>query len=173
MKKYFLKESKQEIAVGQTIELCTPVTTSYGRGVVTTEVEVTESVLKKLISDGFVVVEEDSEEKSISQAITKLRPYIKELAKRYGITFNSAYVLLGMVSGCPLTHLTMLIEIMADSMNKGKAFEGYCFVLNPIHDFSPRWVKRQKPVPGSFYSEEDAKTAYSILKPFIAKLSGK
>lgn len=170
MKKYFLKESKQEIAVGQTIELCVPVTSSYGKGVATTEVEVTESVLKKLISDGFVV-EEDSEEKSIRQAITKLRPYIKELAKRYGITFNSAYVLLGMVSGCPLTHLTMLIEIMADSMNKGKAFEGYCFVLNPIHDFSPRVVK--KPVPGSFYSEEDAKTAYSILKPFIAKLSGK
>lgn len=172
MKKYFLKESKQEIAVGQTIELCTPITTSYGRGVATTEVEVTESVLKKLISDGFVV-EEDSEKKAIRQAVTKLRPYIKELAKRLGISCNSTYVLLGMVSGCPLTHLTMLIEIMADSMNNGKTFEGYCFVLNPIHDFSPRIIRKQKPVPGSFYSEEDAKTAYSILKPFIAELSGK
>ena len=171
MKKYFLKESKQEIAVGQTIELTTPVTTSYGEGVATTEVKVTESVLKKLISDGFVV-EEDPEKEQVEQVIVKLRPYIKKLAKRVGISYSSAYVLLGMLAKYPMAHLTMLIEIMAASMNEGKTAGNSCFVLHPIHDFIPCRVRRH--IPGSFYSEADATNAYNILKPFItAFLSGK
>lgn len=172
MKKYFLKESKQEIAVGQTIELCTPITTSYGRGVVTTEVEVTESVLKKLISDGFVV-EEDLEEEEIKQVISSLRPYVKNIAKKIGIDYNSAYMFLGLLTQHPLTHLTMLIEAMADTMNSDKTMGDSCFFLHPLKGFTPIKVK-QSHIPGLFYDEADAHKAYNILRPIINQLlSGK
>lgn len=54
MKKYFLKKNKQEVKLGDEIKMETPVDTSYGKGVATVIVTVTEAILKKLISDGFV-----------------------------------------------------------------------------------------------------------------------
>lgn len=175
MKKYFLKESRQEIAVGQTIELTTPVTSSYGEGVAVTKVKVTESVLKKLIRDGFVV-EEDPEEEQIKQAIVNLRPYIKKLAKKMGISYNSAYMFLSMLSEHPLTHLTMLIEAMSNSMNEGKALDSSYYILHPLYGFTPYKVTikgtSKNLTPGLFYNKADADAAYHILKPFIARLGG-
>lgn len=76
MKKYFLTKNNQELKVGDKIKLTKPVNTSYGEGMVVTEIKVTENTLEKLVEDGFVRVEEPNESEGM---VERLLPFIKDI----------------------------------------------------------------------------------------------
>lgn len=170
--KYFLKKNNEEIKIGQTIELSTSVDTSYGPGVATTKVKVTEPMLKKLIEDGFVVEKKEKKESNkvddITNTIIALKPYLKKIGKKVGFDLHEVMMLLSIVSGVSkAVHLGIFIEVIAEAKNKGKTIKNKAYYLNPIYGYKP------SPVIGNFNGApvfadlEDAEEVYKLLLPLI------
>lgn len=57
MTKYFLKDGHKEVQLGDKITIFTPVNTPYGKGVATVDVELSKTMLKVLVEDGFILRE--------------------------------------------------------------------------------------------------------------------
>ena len=77
MKKYYFKKGNREVKLGDKVTMQTPVDTSYGKGVATVDVEITEATLKKLTDDGLVIAKsspsKEKEDGGLSEAIKKLK----------------------------------------------------------------------------------------------------
>ena len=176
--KYFLKKNNEELKIGQTIELSTSVDTSYGPGVATTKVKVTEPVLKKLIDDGFVVEKEEDKKGSeaterktkenIIKAVVNLKPYIKRFAKSNGLDLPEAFMFLSLIADASMiAHLDILIGAIAEVKNRDKTAKDEVYFLNPASDYKPTAVTRKHNGITTFADKADAEEAYKLLLPII------
>lgn len=172
MKKYFLKSNGQELKVGQKIELSVPVETSYGAGVATTKVDVTEEVLTKLVADGFAS-EVDTQRELLKKAIDKITPSLNTLVSKVDFDTEDGYLLCALLSDLsPMAYLTILIESMALTKNQGKTKDNKVWWLNPAAGFKPTIISTNNPFVNKgpvFYNQVDAIEAANILQPFIGE----
>lgn len=165
MKKYFLTENNQELKVGDEIRLTKPVNTSYGEGMVVTEIKVTESILEKLVGDGFVRVEESDKS---GGTVEKLKPYIKEIARKNHINFPVACAMLGAVlEVSPKAHLQLLAETIAEVKNRDKEPGKDTWYLDPLVNYKPVQIAGNRATATVFYEAGDALEAHRTLLPFI------
>lgn len=169
MKKYFLKESNQEVKVGNKIQLVRTVDTSYGKGKVTTDVYVSEKILAKLIKDGFVRVEEEKSELELTAE--RLKPYIKKIADKCGTSFATACVMIDTLAETyPKVAIQLFIDTIAETKNRGKSVEKpYC--LNPVDHYKPTiCYTTNSGFMTMFCNKEDATDTYKLLYPYIKEL---
>lgn len=169
MKKYFLTKNNQELKVGDKITLTKPVTTSYGEGMVMTEIRVTEDILEKLVKDGFVRVEEPNEFEGMAEGmVERLKPYIRRIARKNHIDFPTACTLLGaMLAVSPKAHLQLLVETIAEVKNRGKEPGENTWYLNPLTSYKPVQIEGNPTTATVFYDALDALEAHGVLLPFI------
>lgn len=165
MKKYFLTKNNQELKVGDKITLTKPVDTSYGEGMVVTEIKVTEDILEKLVKDGFVRVEEPDESEGM---VERLKPYIRKIARRNHIDFPTACVMLGAVlKVSPKAHLQLLVDTIAEVKNRGKESGKDTWYLHPLASYKPVRIAGNPTTATVFYEAGDALEAHRTLLPFI------
>lgn len=173
MVKYYLKNG-QEVKIGNTVEIQKTVDTTLGKGTATVSVLVTQASLELLIKEGFVVKKDDNEwtEEKLKRHLEMLKPYIRRFARKNKMTYDDAVcALAAILEMSPASHIQMLLEVMSEVMNREKPTSSYMFVMSPLHGFNIYKTKyvRNKWIP-RFYSEEDAKKAYMLLKPFIDEI---
>ena len=165
MKKYFLTKNNQELKVGDKIKLTKPVNTSYGKGMVVTEIKVTENILEKLVEDGFVRVEEPDESESM---VERLKPYIRKIARKNHIDFPTACTMLSvMLEVSPKAHLQLLVETIAEVKNRDKEPGKDTWYLNPLTSYKPVQIVGNPTTATVFYEAGDALEAHRTLLPFI------
>lgn len=168
MKKYFLKSTKEEIKVGNKIQLKKKMNTFYGEGILTTDVTVTEKILKKLISDGFVYIQEENGNVVNHKA---LKPYISEFARKSNLSLFEAYItLLYILEISPRAYLATITEIIAEVKNANKEPGKYCWYLFPLYNYKPIQIAGNPTTVTAFYNEEDAREAYNLLLPVVKNI---
>lgn len=173
MVKYYLKNG-QEVKIGNTVEIQKKVDTTFGEGTATVKVPVTQASLELLIKEGFVVKKDDNEwtEEKLRRHFEMLKPYIRRFARKNKMTYDDAvHALAAIFEMSPVSHIQMLLEVMSEVMNREKPKAPSMFILSPFHGFNVYCTKyvRNKWIP-RFYTEEDAKNAYMLLKPFIDEI---
>ena len=167
--KYFLKSNNQEIKLGQTIELSTPVDTSYGKGAAIVKVTVTEPVLAKLVEDGFV--KNVLEEKDAKSPLASLKPFYKSIARENNISLLDAINLCEIIyEMCPTAHLELLITTIAKVNNRNKPVGNNVWWLNPLKGYKPTVASSNIKGVVFFHTEQGASEAYILLKPFIDEI---
>ena len=72
MKKFIVKETGQEIKIGDRCTIAESKTTPYGEGKLITEVEITKETLHNLIKDGVVEVREEKTDAEKAEELKKL-----------------------------------------------------------------------------------------------------
>ena len=65
MTKYFLRDGHKEVQLGDKVTISTPVNTPYGKGVATVDVELSKTMLKVLVEDGFILREYKGEKPQV------------------------------------------------------------------------------------------------------------
>ena len=172
--KYFIKDSDKEVQMGQTIEVEQKVTTSLGEGVCKTQVVVTPENVGLLVKQGFLVQKE--EEKGMSPAIKehweKLKPYIRRFARKNDMPLVPAILFFASLEEVsPLVQIYVLLETISEVKNRGKSPAPIVYYLSPTCGFEIAVVnlKASKFIP-VFYSRDDAKEAYELIKPFLAAI---
>ena len=172
--KYFIKDSDKEVQIGQTIEVEQKVTTSLGEGVCKTQVVVTPENIGLLVRQGFLVQKE--EEKGMSPATReyweKLKPYIRRFARKNDMPLVPAMLFFAELEQMsPLAQIHVLLETISEVKNRGKSSAPMVYCLSPVCGFGIAMVnlKASKFVP-VFYSKDDAKEAYELIKPFLAAI---
>ena len=171
MVKHFLKNTDQEVKIGDKIRVKVPVSTPYGNGNCEVETLITQASLEQLCKDGLV------EKREISETSVKLKldledykPYIRRLARKMGTPFNSAGDLLDILQKVsPHAHNCMLIDMMSEVMNRGKNLGDYVYIVNlgagkPVEKVFNKNVDLPK-----FASFEDAQKAAILVMPFVIK----
>lgn len=171
MVKHFLKNTDQEVKIGDKIRVKVPVNTPYGNGNCEIETLVTQASLEQLCKDGLV------EKRKISETPVKpklnfedYKPYIRRLARKMGTPFNSAGDLLDILQEVsPHAHNCMLIDMMSEVMNRGKNLGDYVYIVNlgagkPVEKVFNKNVDLPK-----FASFEDAQKAAILVMPFVMK----
>ena len=169
MVKHFLKNTDQEVKIGDKIRIKVPVNTPYGNGNCEMETLVTQASLEQLYKDGLV------EKREISETPVKpkldfedYKPYIRRLARKMGTPFNSAGDLLYILQKVsPHAHNCMLIDMMSEVMNKGKNLGDYVYIVNlgagePVKKVFNKNVDLPK-----FASFEHAQKAAILITPFV------
>lgn len=172
--KYFIKDSDEEVQMGQTIEVEQKVTTSLGEGICKTQVVVTPKNVGLLVKQGFLVQKE--EEKGMSPDLKehreKLKPYIRRFARKNDMPLVPAimfFASLGQVS--PLAQIHVLLETISEVKNRGKSAAPTVYYLSPMCGFEIAMVNlRASKFTPVFYSRDDAKEAYELIKPFLSAI---
>lgn len=172
--KYFIKDSDKEVQMGQTIEVEQKVMTSLGKGVCKTQVVVTPESVGLLVKQGFLVQKE--EEKGMPPATKehwwKLKPYIRRFARKNDMPLVSAILFFASLEQVsPLAQIHVLLETISEVKNRGKSAAPTVYSLSPTCGFGIATVslKASKFTP-VFYSRDDAKEAYELIKPFLAAI---
>ena len=172
MIRYFLRNSKQEVKVGDRITISVPTSTPYGQAKCEVEVVVTQDSLKQLIKDGLVVAQEER-----VVTLEDYKPFIRRLARRSGITYPQALELLDSIKEVSIyAHNALLLELMAEVMNNTHDRKNLMStpVVNIVHpmtleaaQFTPeigsRFAKGGCP---HFVSLKDAEKAANLMRPF-------
>lgn len=162
MIRYFLRNSKQEVKVGDRITISVPTSTPYGQAKCEVEVVVTQDSLKQLIKDELVIAQEER-----VFALEDYKPFIRRLARRSGITYPEALELLDDIKEVSMNaHNALLLELMSDVMNAHKVQPKNSLV----YTINPNGI----PVTGMpsglcypyFILKEDADRAANLMKPF-------
>lgn len=172
MKKYIVKETGQEIKIGDRGTIVEKKTTPYGEGKLITEVKITKETLHNLIKDGVVEVREEKTDAEKAEEFEKLLdniiPAFKKLAKDNDEPFDKVLITLqGLLSFSPKTHLSVLIESIANLKN-AKAKRGKnVYALNPFNDYKVCEHTGKSKCPIVFFRMEDAKETYEMLYPLI------
>lgn len=172
MIRYFLRNSKKEIKVGDRITISVPASTPYGQAKCEVEVVVTQDSLKQLIKDGLVTAQEER-----VVTLEDYKPFIRRLARRRGITYPEALELLDDIKEVSIyAHNALLLELMAEVMNNTHDKENLMNapIVNIVHPVTleaaqftpkigPRFAKGGCP---HFVSLKDAEKAANLMKPF-------
>lgn len=172
MKKFFLKEDGKEVKLGEKIQISTPVNTSYGVGKAQVEVEVSPATLKKLVDDGFVIIEDDGPQKTEAQIFFEnMKPYFRRFARKNGMSLPSCmgYFLL-LAETSKRAHLLVLLETIAEVKNRDLKKGPKVYWLNPAANYSPVEVVGNPNNAVVFYSAKDAFYAHRLLLPLIKDL---
>ena len=172
MVKYFLKNTEQEVNIGNTVVISVPAKTPYGGGKCEVEVLVTQAILDQLVKDGLV---EARELKPVFKAPDReiYKPFIRRLARRMKVNFEDALDFLGfLLEASPYAHKCLLVELMADVYNKEKKFGETVYIVD---------MTTNKPlartVGGPFHSPAfadflDAERACALMIPFVSLVNG-
>ena len=172
--KYFIKDSDEEVQMGQTIEVEQKVTTSLGEGICKTQVVVTPKNVGLLVKQGFLVQKE--EEKGMSPATKehweKLKPYIRRFARKNDMPLVPAILFFASLEQVsPLAQIHVLLETISEVKNRGKSAAPTVYYLSPMCGFEIAMVNlRASKFTPVFYSRDDAKEAYELIKPFLAAI---
>ena len=168
MKKYIVKETGQEIKIGDRGTIVEKKTTPYGEGKLITEVKITKETLHNLIKDGVIEVREDKKAEEFKKLVDSMFPAFKKLAKDNDEPFGKVLITLqSLLSFSPKTHLSVLIESMANLKN-AKAERGKnVYALDPFNDYKVCEHTGKSNCPVVFFRMEDAKETYEMLYPFI------
>ena len=179
MVKHFLKGTDQEVKVGNKITIKVPTMTPYGKGVSEVEVLITQTSLEQLCKDGIV------ERKEIPEPSIRLhparpnfveyKPFIRRLARRMDSSFESALAFLDILHDIsPYAHNCLLVELMAEEMNRDKKRDSCVYMINLGNEDNEACIKRlhtcDVPV---FFSMEDACKALELITPFTKCHAGK
>ena len=172
--KYFIKDSDEEVQMGQTIEVEQKVTTSLGEGICKTQVVVTPKNVGLLVKQGFLVQKE--EEKGMSPDLEehweKLKPYIRRFARKNDMPLVPAIMFFASLEQVsPLAQIHVLLETISEVKNRGKSAAPTVYYLSPMCGFEIAMVSlRASKFTPVFYSRDDAKEAYELIKPFLAAI---
>ena len=172
--KYFIKDSDEEVQMGQTIEVEQKVTTSLGEGICKTQVVVTPKNVGLLVKQGFLVQKE--EEKGMSPDLEehweKLKPYIRRFARKNDMPLVPAIMFFASLEQVsPLAQIHVLLETISEVKNRGKSAAPTVYYLSPMCGFEIAMVNlRASKFTPVFYSRDDAKEAYELIKPFLAAI---
>lgn len=172
--KYFIKDSDKEVQMGQTIEVEQKVVTSLGEGVCKTQVVVTPENVGLLVKQGFLVQkeEENGMPPALKEHWEKLKPYIRRFARKNDMPLVPAILFFASLEQVsPLAQIHVLLETISEVKNRGKSPEFARYYLNPVYGFKVTMIdpKNSKFLP-VFYSGNDAKEAYELIKPFLAAI---
>lgn len=168
MKKYFLKNSDQELRIGQRVTIQKPMKTPFGMGTVQVEVVITQATLELLIKDGIVEVRDGFDAKAHWE---ELKPYVRRLARRMKVDLPEASSFLqSLLSLSPKAHLTLLAEVIAEVKNRRLEKGSTVYWLNPANNYSPVGMTGSYNNAIVFYSAKDALDAHRLLLPFIKEL---
>ena len=166
MIKFFLKDTEQEVKVGEKVKFKTTTNTPYGETTCDIEVYVTERMLQKLLKDGIVVKKKVSDTPDLED----YKPYIWNIAKKMHIKFKDVLILMnGFTNISPNACNILMLESMAEIMNKGKKGTPQFYIVldnnNVTHVSS---VETNLAIP-MFISVDDATKAAKLIQPFYAK----
>lgn len=172
--KYFIKDSDKEVKMGQTITVEQKVNTSLGEGICKTDVKVTPENVGLLVKKGFLVQKEEEKEESpaTKDHWEKLKPYIRRFARKNDISLVPAILFFASLEGVsPLAHIQVLLEIISEVKNRDKSPAPTVYCLSPICGFEVAVINlRDSKFTPVFYSWDDAKEAYELIKPFLAAI---
>ncbi len=158
MIKYYLKDSKQEVKVGDRVTISVPASTPYGQAKCEVNVVVTQESLKQLVKDNLVITQEEN-----PINFEDYKPFIRRLARKCNITFPEATKLLDSIKSVSIyAHNMLLKEMMAEVFNRGKKRRPLEYYVN--HNYVGCNTSNL-PMP-SFVDREDAEKALQLMKPF-------
>lgn len=168
MVKHFLRNTDQEVKIGDKICVKVPVNTPYGNGNCEMETLVTQASLEQLCKDGLV------EKREIPEAPKKPRlnledykPYIRRLAIREKCSFNTAEEFLSLLKDISShAHICLLIDLMSDVMTKGKKLGEYVYIVNLLGPTVEKVYNKSVDLP-KFATFDDAKKAAILVMPFV------
>lgn len=162
MVKYFLKNTDQEVKIGNKITISYPVRTPYGESKHEFDVLVTQKSLEQLIKDNLV------EAKEVSPVNLKAyRPYVRALAARLGCTISTAAELLDTIKeASPFAHNCLLIDLIAEVSNRGKEFGDCAYSANMTSGLPVKRVESSFDEP-VFTTLKDAQNAIALVTPFV------
>lgn len=171
MVKYFLKDSEQEIHMGDTIEIKVPFKTKYGEGFHQTKALITQAMLLSLIEDGLIVKKEIKNKDEEFRSIWK--PFIKGLIKDTKLSFDEAMVSIDVIKTLsPQSFSYLLLDLISRQWNKGKQ-KPYivCTVNMDIKNNNPIEFHVGKYVKGPWFSSRnDAQNALILIAPYISDM---
>ena len=167
MKKYFLKNSDQELQIGQRVLVQKPMQTPFGMGTVQAEVVITQATLELLEKEGVVEVRDDFDVKAY---VEKLKPYVRRIARKMKVDLPEASSFLqSLLSLSPKAHFTLLAEVIAEVKNRGLERGPKVYWFNPAANYMIEVIDHPNSA-AAFYSVKDALDAYKLLFPFIREL---
>lgn len=167
MVKYFLKNTDQEVKIGNTITIKAPITTPYGEGNYEAQVLVTETSFKQLIKDKLVEAKEVKKEGE--DEFNTYKPYFRRLQKELGLPMSLTIEFLDNLAGLSLTsHNVLLLKAMAEVMNRGKEMRDRVYIIAPYTlDVLTVAPKTLYLLEGAFYDKKDCERARELLRPFL------
>ena len=171
MVKYFLKDSEQEIHMGDTIEIKVPLKTKYGEGFHQTEVLITQAILHTLIEDGLIVKKEIKNKDEEFRSIWK--PFIKGLIEDTKLTFDEAMAAINLMKTLfPHTFSYLLLDIISRQWNKDKQKPRMVYIVNlNMKNDDPIEFHIGKYVNGPWFdSRKDAKKALMLITTFSSDM---
>lgn len=173
MIKYYLKNSKQEVKIGDNVTVTVPANTPYGETKGTIRFTVTPESLKQLIKDKLVIPKEGN----ITDFET-YKPFVKKFADNHNIGYGSVCNMLHTLAQTSMnTHNMLMLEMIAEyfnGMNNGcKPEPGECvYVIS--HDGTVQLCLASGPfVVPYFLTLEKAHQACVLMKPFYEAAQNK
>lgn len=171
MVKYFLKDSEQEIHMGDTIEIKVPFKTKYGEGFHQTKALITQATLHNLIEDGLIVKKEIKNKDGKFRSICE--PFVKELIEDTNLTLDEAMAAINLMKTLfPHTFTHLLLDMISRQWNKGKQ-KPYivCTVNMDIKNNNPIEFHVGKYVKGPWFSSRnDAQNALMLITTFSSDM---
>lgn len=167
MEKFFIKNSNQEIKLGQKIRIKIPVQTPYGETKSEIDVQVTEASLKQLIKDKIVEVKDEGEE-----LLNIYMPFYKDISDKLNQPVLQTIDFMNHMSRVSLhAHNILLMQAMARIFNGNQKFNNITYIACPFNssleygaiDLSDvrRYAKYSL-----FVTKEAACKATELLAPF-------
>ena len=180
MVKYFLKGTDQEVKVGNKIIIKVPTKTPYGEGICEVETLVTQMSLEQLCKDGIVESKEIPEPpikglNSIMPNFVEYKPFIRKLARKMHTNFESALTFLDILHDIsPYAHNCLLLELMAEVMNKDKERDNWIYMINLGDAEHCAFIRTLNTCDApAFFSMNDALKALELISPFTKYHAGK
>ncbi len=171
MVKYFLKNSEQEVHIGDTIEIKVPFKTKYGEGFHQTKTLVTQAILHTLIEDDLIVKKEFKNEDEEFRNIWK--PFIEGLTEGTKFSFEEAMAAINIMKTLfPHSISYLLLDIISRQWNKDKKKPRMVYTINlNIKASNPIEFHLAKYVNGHWFdSVEDAKKALMLITTFSSDM---
>lgn len=169
MIKYYLKNTDEEVKVGDRVTISVPASTPYGETFCEVSVLVTQESLKQLIKDNLVT------EKNVLD-FSDYKPFIRRIARKNNLTMPEAVELLNNIKEISIyAHNILLLEAMADVFNRDKIptanSQGTIntYAPSPYGEDCTKFLGGPVSTP-FFYDIEDARKAIELMKPFYEEV---
>ena len=173
MKKYFLKDSDQEVKMGQVIEVVTTTETPFGPVKVKKGGVVNATTLPALIKAGYIV-EKEVEGFDTAAHWVELKPYVRRLARKMEVSLPQAVIFLaGIQQLSSRGHIDILTDIIAEVENMDTFPNSTIYVLDPSDWYKVSTVdlsNSKSLMMPKFLTKEGAEKAYRLIAPFVKEM---
>jgi hypothetical protein len=168
MIKYYLKDSKKEVKMGDKLNITVPIGTPYGTTKCKFDVIITQGTLKQLIKDKLI------EEKEVPIIdIEKYRYFIRKLAEKNDWTIIATTDLMDLLKSTSLAaHNALLLDLIAQHYNSERSKSRVVFTISTdgmyivSHDITTTRIASP-----SFYNYSDAEKALAFMQPFYEAMN--